>query len=160
MLPSDEPAPSGGQTPAPGGETPAGGETPVPRGEKRRHDTPQLGSVYRLVDYLPEEWGKAFGGDSIAFHQVACPDMDRRAHLMVAQTLARDVLNQSLVALGQSTESNLAGAIGKATAHEIISKYQAKLLYRLNAQANEAKHGMWFQPAFDPFPTGSASSGG
>jgi len=153
-------------TSEPGGKTPEpGGETPAPRGQKRPNSDED---TYCLADYLPDDWlGQAFGPDSIAHQQVVCPDLQRRSTTIVAQILARDVLNQGLVTLGQTPETSLAGSIGKGVTHEIISKHQAKLLWRLNMDANAAKHGMWFKPmlgeqqgvASSP-GSGSGSTGG
>jgi len=156
---------AGGQTPGAGlvaamdsSESGAGGQTPGPRGEKRPSEVASEAArdTYCLADYLPEEWlSKGFGPDSIAHHQVVCADLTRRCSAIVAQVLARDVLNQALMTIGETPHDSLGAAIPSSLTHQIVNKHQAKLLWKLNANANEAKHGWWFH---GETTTGTAAS--
>ena len=142
-----------------------GGQTPEPQGSKRSNEHLGKGArrilartcsgkanKYCLADFLPSEWtatgpgGKApvFDADSVAHHQVACEDVEARSSMIVAQFLARDVLNQALMTLGQPPAGRLPQSIEASLANSVITEKQARCLNSLNTSANEAKHGFWF----------------
>ena len=142
-----------------------GGQTPEPQGSKRSNEHLGKGArrilartcsgkadKYCLADFLPSErtttgpGGKApvFDADSVAHHQVACEDVEARSSMIVAQFLARDVLNQALMTLGQPPAGSLHQSIEASLANSVITQTQARYLNSLNSCANEAKHGFWF----------------
>ena len=146
----------------PGGKTP--GNSRPKRGNSRpkrmrigahnilSHNCDGNVQTYRLADYLPQEWLESrghrppvFGPDSIAAHQVASRDLESRVSIIVSQTMARDVLNQALHVLSEGPKGSLHDAIYAARGRQIITHAQAKALLELNAAANDAKHGTWFE---------------
>jgi len=156
----------------------AGGQTPEPHGTKRTsehlgkgarrilaHTCSGFVQEFRLADFLPEEWVTSpaggqtpvFDAHSVAHHQVLSEDLEGRSSIMVAQFLARDVLNQALMTLGRPLEDSLHQAIAAALENSVITERQARCLGCLNRSANEAKHGMWFRNVLKEEASSSSS---
>jgi hypothetical protein len=113
-------------------ESGAGGQTPGPRSEKRPSEVASEVARDTYFSLGSEDWlSKGFGPDSIAHHQVVCADT------------------------GGTPHDSLGAPIPSSLTHQIVNKHQAKLLWKLNANANEAKHGWWFH---GETTTGTAAS--
>ena len=156
----DAHAEAGGSSAMPSGQTEAAGSSAMPSGQTEGfiaitsgrsrhflttgHNPGHDVNAYqcRLADFMPESLlgreGRrgVFGPNSIAHHELVCDNFYPRMALMVEQVIAKDAINQAVMALGAEPVGSLHQAIELGLRHEVITRAQASYLRQLNGRAN------------------------